>query len=172
MRDRWVRWYLRGPRKERLRRFLLRLVGIKSPSVELLRLEAGDAGGAFHNVSQDIWKWRMAKQAESRIVEQTFNHLMGQYGTRWFGFKVHGDQFTVNQPDIVGCLDGHALVIECKQPGEHARKGQLAIQRKWATAKAIVISEATSWTDVVTVLEAKGIWTDRQEREMRAAKGI
>jgi len=90
---------------------------------------------------------------EARIVAAIRVALREQYGTQWYGIKIHGDQYTVNQPDILGCLAGRCVAIECKLPGKHARPGQLAILRKWRRAGAIVIEEGTSAEQVLRVLQ-------------------
>jgi len=98
-------------------------------------------------------------QPETAIIKKIMSGLQQEYGDRWCGYKVHGDRYTVNQPDIVGCLDGRALVIEAKQPGEHARPGQLAILRRWRRSGALVVVDASSWEDVQRAIRKDGVNT-------------
>jgi len=90
---------------------------------------------------------------ESAVVKSIRDALKKKYGHQWYGIKIHGDQYTVNQPDILGCLAGRCVAIECKLPGKHARPGQLAILRLWARAGAIVITDASSKEQVLQVIE-------------------
>lgn len=62
--------------------------------------------------------------------------------------RVHGDQYAINQPDIIGCFQGQCFCIEVKRAGKKSRLGQLAVQRRWAKAGAIVIQDATCVEDV------------------------
>ena len=92
---------------------------------------------------------------ERAIIAEILTRLKGAYGPDWYGFKVHGDRYLVNEPDIVGALKGRCLVIEAKRPGKHSRPGQLAVQRRWRKAGAIVIQDATCWGDVAKILEVE-----------------
>ena len=91
---------------------------------------------------------------ESLLVQRIMAKLEQRYRADWYGIKVHGDQFTVNQPDIVGVYKGIMIVMECKRPGEEPRVGQAAILYKWQTAGAIVIAPATSVKQVLEVFES------------------
>lgn len=46
------------------------------------------------------------------------------------------------EPDLVGVIDGRAVVIECKQPGERPRALQYARLRQWSKGGAIAL-----WTN-------------------------
>lgn len=92
--------------------------------------------------------------SESSLVQRIMDTLQRRYRADWYGIKIHGDQFTVNQPDIVGVYKGIMIVMECKVPGEEPRVGQAAILYKWQTAGAIVIAPATSVAQVLEVLDS------------------
>lgn len=53
--------------------------------------------------------------------------------------KHHGSAYsTVGEPDIYGCIEGRAFLIEVKVPGKKPTKIQNARMRKWKKAGARV----------------------------------
>jgi len=66
--------------------------------------------------------------------------------------SVHGDEFTIGEPDIIGCFWGTMFCIELKAPGNTSTKLQLARQAAWRKAGAIVMSDVTDWHQVAEKL--------------------
>lgn len=60
-------------------------------------------------------------------------------------------------PDIVGCIDGRAVLIEVKRP-RGGRLSRIQIHRiaEWEDAGALVVV-AQSWKDVAEALDAAGL---------------
>jgi len=86
--------------------------------------------------------------SEKRICGKILKWLNAQPETR--AIKIHGDQYLINEPDIIGCRDGRFFAIEVKRPGKATRVGQKAIHRLWRRAGGNVIvatslTEAQNW---------------------------
>lgn len=73
---------------------------------------------------------------ESEIVKHVLTFINSHIDC--YGYKVHGDSFTVNQPDIVGSWRGRALAVEVKKTGENARFGQSVILNRWGRTGALI----------------------------------
>ncbi len=71
--------------------------------------------------------------------------------------SIHGDSYTIGEPDIVGCLRGRMVCIELKAPGKHSTKLQTARQDAWEQAGALVLRDMTSWTQVAERFEKEGL---------------
>jgi hypothetical protein len=81
-----------------------------------------------------------------REVVRDVRDLIKAHGGRMI--KVRGDVHLVNEPDLVGCLAGRMLAIECKRPGERPSPGQYARLRVWANTGALAF-----WADSAAYVE-------------------
>ena len=70
-----------------------------------------------------------------------------------YGFKVHGNEFTRDQPDVVGVYRGRAFCMEFKKAGAVPRPSQASVLRMWERAGAIV-GAPTSRDEAVALLRA------------------
>lgn len=66
--------------------------------------------------------------------------------------KVHGGPFTpTGTPDLVGCVNGRAFVLEVKRPGQRPRRIQEYELEQWRKAGAIA-GVVTSVEEALTVV--------------------
>jgi len=74
---------------------------------------------------------------EASIVDSTRRNLQENFRGCKF-MKTSGE----GEPDLVGCINGKSVVIECKQPGKHPTILQYARLQEWAKAGALAL-----WSD-------------------------
>jgi Holliday junction resolvase len=71
--------------------------------------------------------------------------------------KTHGSAMSSGQPDLIACLGGHFIAIECKQPGNKPTPQQLLRLAEWRRAGAVAF-----WSDdpdaAMKVLEEAGVF--------------
>lgn len=86
---------------------------------------------------------------EKSIVNNIMKKLKALPGCNVF--KVHGNEFCVGQPDLIGCINGQMFCIECKQPGKKPTKIQEIRLKEWAEAGAVV-GVATCWESAKEII--------------------
>ena len=90
---------------------------------------------------------------ESSVVSRTRILYAGLAYDGSHVIKTNGE----GEPDLIGVIDGFAVVTECKQPGEKPRPLQMAKLRKWAQGGAFAC-----WTDGEKIVRVNyaGVETD------------
>lgn len=80
----------------------------------------------------------MAKP-EQKIVDAV-RRIIGEHGG--YSFKTHGNMYQAGQPDVIGCIAGRMIVVECKAPGKLSTLSPLqsATLDKWAAAGALALA--------------------------------
>lgn len=68
-----------------------------------------------------------------------------------YGIKIHGDEYTRDQPDTIGTYRGRTWALEWKARGKKPTPSQESILRKWAAGGAIV-GAPTSRDEAVALL--------------------
>lgn len=92
---------------------------------------------------------------ERNIVASIFKKVLAPL-PRSFFFKVHGGPYQlIGLPDIIGCLDGHFVAIEVKQPGKEPTKIQATVLKQLAAAGATV-GVATSIEEAQAIIARTG----------------
>lgn len=72
---------------------------------------------------------------ESKLVDKIRNEIKRLGGK---SIKIHGNQYIeIGTPDVIGCLKGKMLAIECKLPGEEPSKIQKHRLGEWEKVGAI-----------------------------------
>jgi hypothetical protein len=89
---------------------------------------------------------------EESVYQAILRWLKETYGLDWYGFKTHGNEYQMGQPDILGTLFGRTVAIETKQQGEKPDPQQAAILAKWKRAGAIA-GPATSLAEGKRLIE-------------------
>jgi Holliday junction resolvase len=87
---------------------------------------------------------------ERDIVNRILKWLLSEQETN--AFKVHGNQFCVGQPDILGCRRGQMFAIEVKQPGKKPTPIQKARLREWEMSGAVA-GVATSLSEAKKIID-------------------
>jgi hypothetical protein len=94
----------------------------------------------------------MTQKPESRTVTALLRILNSLPWT--VADKNHGDAFERRgRADIVGCVLGFSFIIEVKEPGNKSTAMQTHEQARWASACAIVVTDAYSVRDAIRQLE-------------------
>ena len=65
--------------------------------------------------------------------------------------RQRGDESNAGEPDVYGtapAFGGRLLLIEFKRPGMKSRPLQVAVQRKWTRAGALVLADVSSLDDL------------------------
>lgn len=80
----------------------------------------------------------MAKP-EQKIVDAV-RRIIAQHGG--YSFKTHGNMYQAGQPDVIGCIAGRMIVVECKAPGKLSGVTPLqqGVLNKWAAAGALALA--------------------------------
>lgn len=76
-----------------------------------------------------------ARQPEGRIVTKVLAYLNALPDGH--ARKVHGNAFTVGEPDVDACVRGRSVKVEIKVPGGRATPLQAAVLDKWRAAGAL-----------------------------------
>jgi hypothetical protein len=77
---------------------------------------------------------------EAAVLIRVRNHLARTARRGSHFMKTSGE----GEPDLVGVIDGRAVVCECKRPGKTPTPLQYAVLKQWAIAGAWAL-----WTDGV-----------------------
>ena len=87
---------------------------------------------------------------ENQVVKRCISWIKDHGG---YARKIHGNRYTAGIPDVLGCIDGQMIVIECKTPSGTATKLQEAELRKWreAGAESFVWHGERNLSDVLEV---------------------
>jgi hypothetical protein len=91
----------------------------------------------------------MSSQPESRIVNAILARLNATPST--YARKTHGNRYSAQWPDIVGCANGRMFAIEVKQPGRKATPRQALELAKWQSSGALA-GVATSVDEAVDIV--------------------
>lgn len=81
---------------------------------------------------------------ESSILERTRRHYRDAAADGFHVMKTSGN----GEPDLVGVIDGVAVVVECKQPGKRPEPLQTVRLNQWRSGGAVAI-----WTDGTAYFE-------------------
>ena len=80
---------------------------------------------------------RPAPRSEIVIVDACIGHIISAY-ERSHARKVHGSRFQqAGEPDIDAAINGRAVKVEVKMPGEVPTPIQYAAMRRWERAGAL-----------------------------------
>lgn len=92
----------------------------------------------------------MSRPLESRVRSLIWRHLKMMRAAKFVPYpgSAHGEAGT---PDLVGCIDGRAVLIEVKRPGGTLSRIQEHRISEWRDAGALVIV-AHSWREVEEAL--------------------
>jgi len=78
-----------------------------------------------------------APRSESVLVKAAIERIRAH--PRGHAVKVHGSVYTAaGEPDIDGCINGRALHLEAKLPGNKPTPVQYGAMRRWAKTGALV----------------------------------
>lgn len=89
-------------------------------------------------------------KTEAHLVQRVLDHLRSIEGA--WARKVHGSRFQdAGEPDIDACVDGRAVKIELKMPGQEPTPVQYGSMRRWESSGALA-GWATSLSEVDDLL--------------------
>lgn len=74
------------------------------------------------------------QQPEAKITKKVIDRL------KEFGHarKVHQGRYQTGEPDVDACIEGRAIKIEVKVPGNKPTDNQYAVMRRWERSGALV----------------------------------
>lgn len=82
-------------------------------------------------------------QPEQKVVDGV-RKVIAKHGGH--SFKTHGNMYQAGQPDVIGCIRGRMICVECKDPAKKGTKAgtptplQQATLDKWAAAGALALA--------------------------------
>lgn len=74
------------------------------------------------------------QQPEAKITKKVIDRLKKSGHAR----KVHQSRFQMGEPDVDACIEGRAVKVEVKVPGNTPTDRQYAVMRIWERSGALV----------------------------------